>query len=722
MSNNIIDAAIRGDIELLQSQISAGADINQKDKNGRTALMHAAYKGNVAIVQFLLENNAALNIEDIDGDTALVYAEIGENLEIVKLLEKATLTTEAEKTSVNVSTSSTLADNKFSSDLYSSKVNSKSLSPKALIVSQREPQYYQSINQAIGDASENSTILVRPGIYTESVILKKNIKLIGDGALSDIQIQTNNSHCIDMQTDCAEVNNLTLSCKGNYSAAFISQGKLTLDNCDLTAENNSVICIKELNTTPHIRRCVIHDSRNSGIHITDDGQIILEECEIYGNIEHGINVENSHDYGWHRKDSILSNYYAKEKSNFDIRNCKIFNNQRNGISCEIGNSLIEECNIFSNSGSNIRVNNFHSVTKICKSKIYEGDNIGISIYSQTGTTIENCDIYANSSHNIHFKSSKNFLVQNSRINDGLKKGILAYESQGSIINCDIYKNHQAGIETIRDNNLTIRDCLIHDSKDISVWIKGKGQTTIENCRFTSITKEPLIVENQDSVQLVNNLFDCNHKYTEINNNENAASNDRAYETHSETYSRMLRERIIFIGREVTEELSNQIVSLLFAMEAEAQNKVIYLYINSPGGYVHPVKRIYDTMQNIKPDICTVCIGLAAQTSTILLSAGTKGKRLALDASRIMINSLHGGCLDENRHNKVVDIEVEAREILAMRKIFNELLAKHTKQSIDKIIDDTQKDYFMSAWEAKQYGIIDKVIDKHTRPSASNPLF
>ena len=721
MSNNIIDAAISGDIEQLQSQISAGADINQKDKNGRTALMHAAYKGRVAIVQFLLENNAALHIEDVDGDTALVYAEICKNPEIVKLLEKATLTTEAEKSPVNVSTSSITTDNKSSNDLYTSKANSKSLSPKALIVSQREPQYYQSINQAIIDAALDATILVRPGIYTESVILEKNIRLIGDGALSDIQIRADNSHCIEMQADCAEVNNLTIYGRANYNAAYISKGKLTINNCDLMAENGSVIYVKGLHTTLNIHHSSIHDSKKSGINIAEDGQIFLEDCEIHGNLEHGINVENSHydEVSWYWENSTLSNYYAKDRLNFNICDCKIFNNRRNGISCEIGNSLIEECNIFSNSGSNIRVNNFHSVTKICKSKIYEGDNIGISIYSQTGTTIENCDIYANSSHNIHFKSSKNFLVQNSQINDGLKKGILAYESQGSIINCEINNNQQAGIETIRDNSLTIRDCLIRDSKDIGIWIKGKGQTIIENCRFSSISKEPLIVENQDSVQLVNNLFDCNQRYTEINNNGNTTNDD---DRADETYSRLLKERIVFIGREITEELSNLIISLLLTLEAEDSTKDIYLYINSPGGYAYPAKNIYDTMQNIKPDICTVCVGLAAQTATLLLSAGTKGKRLALPASRIMINSLSAEYLNENRNNEPVDIEEEAKETLAMRKLFNQLLAEYTGQPVDKIIDDTHRDYFMSAFEAEEYGIIDKVVDKHNQPSASNPLF
>jgi len=172
------------------------------------------------------------------------------------------------------------------------------------------------------------------------------------------------------------------------------------------------------------------------------------------------------------------------------------------------------------------------------------------------------------------------------------------------------------------------------------------------------------------------------------------------------YNRLYRERIIFLGKEVDDEIANQIVAVMLYLDSEDPGKDIMLYINSPGGSVTAGMAIYDTMQHIKSDVVTICVGLAASMGSFLLAAGTKGKRLALPHSRIMIHQPSGGT-----RGQATDIEIEAREILRVRRQLNELYAHHTGQPIEKIERDMDRDYFMSAEDAKAYGLIDQVIEE-----------
>jgi len=172
------------------------------------------------------------------------------------------------------------------------------------------------------------------------------------------------------------------------------------------------------------------------------------------------------------------------------------------------------------------------------------------------------------------------------------------------------------------------------------------------------------------------------------------------------YNRLYRERIIFLGKEVDDEIANQIVAVMLYLDSEDPGKDIMLYINSPGGSVTAGMAIYDTMQHIKSDVVTICVGLAASMGSFLLAAGAKGKRLALPHSRIMIHQPSGGT-----RGQATDIEIEAREILRVRRQLNELYAYHTGQPLEKIERDMDRDYFMSAEEAKAYGLIDRVIEE-----------
>ena len=182
--------------------------------------------------------------------------------------------------------------------------------------------------------------------------------------------------------------------------------------------------------------------------------------------------------------------------------------------------------------------------------------------------------------------------------------------------------------------------------------------------------------------------------------EQSGRGERAFDI----YSRLLRERIIFLGTGINDQVSDSLVAQLLFLEAEDPEKDIQIYINSPGGSVTAGLAIYDTMQQISPDVVTICFGVAASMGAFLLSGGKKGKRLALPNSRIMIHQPLGGA-----QGQAVEIEIQAKEILFLKKTLNSLLADHTGQSIEKINEDTERDYFLSPAEAVQYGLIDKVI-------------
>ncbi|MFC2342430.1 MAG: ATP-dependent Clp endopeptidase proteolytic subunit ClpP [Negativicutes bacterium] len=182
--------------------------------------------------------------------------------------------------------------------------------------------------------------------------------------------------------------------------------------------------------------------------------------------------------------------------------------------------------------------------------------------------------------------------------------------------------------------------------------------------------------------------------------ERSNRGERAYDI----YSRLLKDRIVFIGGPIDDNVANVVVAQLLFLESEDPDKDIHLYINSPGGVVTAGLAIYDTMQYIRPDVSTICIGQAASMGSLLLAAGTKGKRYALPLARIMIHQPHGGAQGQS-----TDIQIQAKEILRLREIGNDILVKHTGQDRARIIEDTERDNFMNAEEAKTYGLIDEVI-------------
>ena len=182
------------------------------------------------------------------------------------------------------------------------------------------------------------------------------------------------------------------------------------------------------------------------------------------------------------------------------------------------------------------------------------------------------------------------------------------------------------------------------------------------------------------------------------------------------FSRLLRERIIFLGDEIDDDLANSIVAQLLLLDSENPEKDIMLYINSPGGSVTAGFAIYDTMQHIRADVSTICLGQAASMGAFLLSSGTPGKRMALPHSRVLIHQPLGGA-----QGQATDIEIQAAEIIRIKKSLNEILAKNTGQSIKKIEKDTDRDYIMTPEEALEYGMIDKVVTINTQPKPNQEI-
>ncbi|MBI3323600.1 MAG: ATP-dependent Clp endopeptidase proteolytic subunit ClpP [Candidatus Omnitrophica bacterium] len=190
--------------------------------------------------------------------------------------------------------------------------------------------------------------------------------------------------------------------------------------------------------------------------------------------------------------------------------------------------------------------------------------------------------------------------------------------------------------------------------------------------------------------------------------EQTGRGERAYDI----YSRLLKDRIIFIGSGVDDMVANLVIAQMLFLQTEAPDKDINLYINSPGGMVTAGLAIYDTMQFVKPDVATYCIGQAASMGSVLLAGGTKGKRYSLPEARIMIHQPWGGT-----QGTATDISIQAKEILRMKDRLNEILARHTGQKLEKITADTDRDFFMSAEEAQAYGIVDEVIKGKVNPKA-----
>ncbi|MDX2270699.1 MAG: ATP-dependent Clp endopeptidase proteolytic subunit ClpP [Cyanobacteriota bacterium] len=181
------------------------------------------------------------------------------------------------------------------------------------------------------------------------------------------------------------------------------------------------------------------------------------------------------------------------------------------------------------------------------------------------------------------------------------------------------------------------------------------------------------------------------------------------------YSRLLRDRIVFLGSAIDDDVANLAIAQMLFLEAEDPTRDIYLYINSPGGSVYAGMGIFDTMEYIQPDVCTICMGIAASMGAFLLTAGAQGKRLALPNARVMIHQPLGGA-----QGQATDIEIQANEVMFIKRQINQIMAERTHQPLEKIERDTDRDFYLSATQAKEYGLIDEVLDRRLLPTVKRP--
>ena len=236
---------------------------------------------------------------------------------------------------------------------------------------------------------------------------------------------------------------------------------------------------------------------------------------------------------------------------------------------------------------------------------------------------------------------------------------------------------------------------------------------IENCQFKISVKLSCMLQSQSGNYQISSLskLEINSQSSSANILPTVVEQSGMGERAFDIYSRLLRDRIIFLGTQVDDTIANAIIAQLLYLDADDSEKDIQLYINSPGGSIYAGMAIYDTIQQIRPDVATICFGLAASMGAFLLAAGAAGKRMSLPDSRIMIHQPLGGA-----QGQAIDIEIQAKEILYHKSKLNQLLAHHTNQALEKIEVDTERDFFMSAEEAKTYGLIDLVISGQNLPS------
>ncbi len=237
---------------------------------------------------------------------------------------------------------------------------------------------------------------------------------------------------------------------------------------------------------------------------------------------------------------------------------------------------------------------------------------------------------------------------------------------------------------------------------MSFW-KGNNQANYESLRTYEQTSANLRRFVNNSLFVDNKLMDkkeIKNEYLIPTVIEKTSGGERAYDI----YSRLLKERIVFLGGQINDGLANTVIAQLLFLEHEDPKKDIKLYINSPGGSVSAGLAIYDTIQYLKADVSTICVGLAASMGAVLLSSGAKGKRFALPNAEIMIHQVMGGV-----EGQAVEIEITAKHILKVKDKLNQILVRHTGQSVSKIEKDTDRDYYMSAIEAKEYGVVDEIV-------------
>lgn len=406
---------------------------------------------------------------------------------------------------------------------------------ETITVAQDGSGNYTNISSAITNASANNIIMVKPGLYEDYFIINKPLQIIGEGTKENIIIQCQDSFCLGMNTDYAEVKNMTFKRlagdekKDGYTID-ISQGNLILENCDIVSDSLACIGIYGINTSPEIKNCWIHQStKGSGLYFYENAKGLVTNCDIYDNTLSGIAITSGADP--------------------QIKNCKIYQCQGNGIySYENGNGYIENCLIYGNKSSGIGIYKFSdpsinqctiseggifidedgkgtiencTITKttlasgieiklrgnpyIRNCQIFDGSYSGIYVHNYGSGSIENCDIYNNRYHGIIMENNGSPYVNQCKIHDNSEVGILCYQNGiGTVENSQIYTNTFSGVEIRENGNLTLKNCQITQNKQHAIFAHQQAQGTITNCDLTGNGFEALNIDNTSNIQQTNN--------------------------------------------------------------------------------------------------------------------------------------------------------------------------------------------------------------------------
>ncbi len=341
---------------------------------------------------------------------------------------------------------------------------------QSLVVSQHGDGQYITINEALQTALSGAFILVKAGVYKESLMLNKNIEIIGNGPKEQIILESNDSHCVVMQTSHASIRGLTIRCQAGqeskqYHALDILQGQLFIEDCSITSNSSACIVIHHAAANPTIRYCTIYGSASNGIAVYDDAQCTIEYCDIFECSESGISIATG--------------------GNPVFRHCTIHHSQQHGVLAhENAQGTFEDCDIYNNRYSAV-VMASHSNLLLLRCQLHHNQQYGINIYQKGKGSIQDCDVYSNMFDNITVTTGSTPYFYLCKIRDGEQSGVAVKENGKAVIEyCDISNNRSANISISSGGVLLIRYCKIRDSQQSGIHVYDDGQGTVEYCTFT----------------------------------------------------------------------------------------------------------------------------------------------------------------------------------------------------------------------------------------------
>ncbi len=385
----------------------------------------------------------------------------------LKIIEMQTIGQAPTAASVVPATAQNPTQNKVQPNIKSKSANVNAVQ-KIVIVSANGNGDFARIGEALRNVAPDSRLTIRPGLYNESLIVDKNVEIIGDGAVEDIVIASANSSCIQMQTDKAIVRGLTLQGRGAktgraFFAVDVPRGELTLENCDISSDTLSCMAIHGANANPFLKNCSIHDGADSGIYIFDNARARIENCAVYHNAN--------------------ANLAIKQGANPTIKNCRIFEGNNGGVVVWQNGAAgeIENCEIFGHRLANVGVSD--SANPIFRScKIFGGRDTGIFVHQGGYGKFEDCAVHDNQKAEVVIIEKSNSALRRCAIYNGTNSGVfIDNKARASIESCNIYDNIEAGVSVHGESLATVHRCNIHRNGKVAIKVKGRSAVSVESC-------------------------------------------------------------------------------------------------------------------------------------------------------------------------------------------------------------------------------------------------